>query len=109
MKQTYKLKPKLYQITTTVLDAAISKIQNNKAPGIDRITAFWYKSLHSYRHEPALLFNNEFSRLIDIPEWLAQALTRLFPKNIEIENPKNYQPIACQNMMLKLYILSLRH
>ena len=51
------IKPKSYQITTTVLDTVISKIQNNKVPGIDRITRFWYKSLHSYRHELAPLFN----------------------------------------------------
>ena len=97
------IKTKSYQITTTVLDAVISKIQNNKAPGIDRITGFWYKSLHSYRHELALLFNKAFSGLIDTPEWLARALTRLLPKNDETENPKNYRPIACQNIMLKLY------
>ena len=29
------IKPKLYQITTTILDAVISKIQNDKTPGID--------------------------------------------------------------------------
>ena len=29
------IKPKLYQIPTTVLDAVISKIQNNKVPQID--------------------------------------------------------------------------
>ena len=97
------IKPKSYQITTTVLDAVISKIQNNKAPGIDRITGFWYKSLHSYCHELVLLFNKAFSGLIDILEWLARALTRLLPKNDETENPKNYRPIACQNIMLKLY------
>ena len=85
------IKPKLYQMTTTVLDAVISKIQNNKAPGIDRITGFWYKSLHSYRHELALLFNKAFSGLIHIPEWLARALTSLVPKNDETENPKNYR------------------
>ena len=85
------IKPKLYQITTTVLDAVVSKIQNNKAPGIDRITGFWYKSLHSYRHELALLFNKAFSGLIHIPEWLARALTSLLPKNDETENPKNYR------------------
>ena len=63
------IKPKLYQITTTVLDGVISKIQNNKAPGIDRIDGIdWYKSLHSYRHELALLFNKAFSGLIHIPE-----------------------------------------
>ena len=81
----------------------ISKIQNNKAPRIDRITGFWYKSLHSYRHELALLFNKALNELIDTPEWLARALTRLLPKNDETENPKNYRPIACQNIMLKLY------
>ena len=62
------IKPRLYQITPTVLDAVISKIQNNKAPGIDRITGFWYKSLHSYRHELTLLFNKAFNGLIDTPE-----------------------------------------
>ena len=80
----------------------ISKIQNNKAPGIDRITGFWYKSLHSYRHE-LVLFHKAFSGLIDIPEWLTRALTRLLPKNDETEHPKNYRPIACQKIMLKLY------
>ena len=81
----------------------ISKIQNNKAPGTDRITGFWYKSLHSYRHELGLLFNKTFSGLIDIPEWLARALTRLLPKNDETKNPKNYRLIAFQNIMLKQY------
>ena len=80
------IKPKSYQITTTVFDAVISKIQSNKAPGIDQITRFWYKSLHQ---ELALLFNKAFSGLIDIPEWLARALTHLLPKNDETENPKN--------------------
>ena len=79
---------KWYQITTTILDAAISKIQNSKAPGIDRITGFWYKSLHSYCHELALLFNKAFSGLTDIPESLARALTRPLPKNDETENKK---------------------
>ena len=96
------IKPKSYQITTSVLDAMISKIQNNKAPGIERITRFWQKSLHSYCHG-LVLFNKAFSGLIDIPGWLARVLTRFLPKNDETDNPKTYQPIACQNIMLKLY------
>ena len=80
----------------------ISKIQN-KAPGIDWITGFWYKPLHSYHHEPALLFNKAFSGLTDIPEWLARVLTCLLPKNDETENPKNYRPITCENIMLKVH------
>ena len=54
------IKLKLYQIATIVLDAVVSKIQNNKAPGIDRITGFWNKSLRSYCHELSLLFNKAF-------------------------------------------------
>ena len=50
------IKPKSYQIATIVLDGVISKVQNNKGPGIDRTTGYWYKSFHSYRHELALLF-----------------------------------------------------
>ena len=96
------IKPKSYQITTSVLDAMISKIQNNKAPGIEQITGFWYKSLHSYCHG-LVLFNKAFSGLIDIPGWLTRVLTRFLPKNDETDNPKTYQPIACQNIMLKLY------
>ena len=49
------IKPKSYHITNTVLDAVISKIENSEVPGIDRITGFWYKSLHSYYHELALI------------------------------------------------------
>ena len=73
-----------------VLDAVTSKVQNNKAPGIYRITGFWYKSLHSYCHELVILFNKAFRGLIDIPEWLARALTRPLPKNDETENAENY-------------------
>ena len=88
------IKPKLYQITTTVLDGVIPKIENNKAPGIDGIIRFWYKSLCSYRNTLALLIDKAFNGLLDIPDWLTRSLTRLAPKNNDTENPKNYRPIA---------------
>lgn len=62
------IRTKLYQIATTILYAVISNIQTNTAPGIDRITRFWYKSLHSYRHELELIFNKPFNELIDTPD-----------------------------------------
>ena len=34
------IKSESYQIATTILDVMVSKIQNNKAPGIDRIARF---------------------------------------------------------------------
>ena len=74
----------------------ILKIQNNKEPGIDGITRFWYKSLHSYHKEIELLVNKAINRLFDISDWLNRALKSLLPKNDDTENPKNYQPITCQ-------------
>ena len=80
-----------------------------KGPGIDGIIVFWYKSLHLYRKELALLFNKAFNGLLDNPDWLTRALTRLLLKNNDTENPKNYQSIACQNTMLQLYTNSINH
>ena len=39
----------------------------------------------------------------EIPDWLTKAKTVLLPKNNDTRNPKNYRPIALQNIMLKLY------
>ena len=38
-----------------------------------------------------------------LPEWLMTGRTILLPKNSETKNPKNYRPIACQNIMYKLF------
>jgi len=49
------------------------------------------------------LFNQALNGRIEIPKWIAKAKTTLRSKNKETKNPKNYQPIALQNIMLKLY------
>ena len=38
-----------------------------------------------------------------LPKWLSFALTSLLPKNNEIHIPKNYRPIACLNVVYKLF------
>ena len=38
-----------------------------------------------------------------LPKWLSLALTSLLPKNNETHIPKNYRPIACLNIMYKLF------
>ena len=86
-----------------MIHAVISKTQNNKAPGIDGIIGFWYKWFHSYRNELALLFNKVFNGLLHIPDVLTRAITLLLPKSDDLENPKNYRPIACQKIMRELY------
>ena len=41
----------------------------------------------AYRNELALLFNQDFNGLLDIPVWLTRELTRLLPKKDDTENP----------------------
>ena len=40
---------------------------------------------------------------IDIPEWLVKARTTLMAKNTNTQEAKNYRPIACENIMMKVY------
>ena len=69
----------------------ISKIQNKKALGTDRITGFWYKSLYLYHLELALSFNKAFNGLIGTPEWLfTRVLTYLLPKTHLIPETLKY-------------------
>ena len=40
---------------------------------------------------------------MDFPDWLSLAKTTLTPKNQNTCIAKNYRPIACLNIMYKLY------
>ena len=48
------------------------------------------------------MYDSTLKSTTEIPEWLAKVKTTLLPKNDETMNPKDYRPIALQNM-LKLY------
>ena len=78
-------------------------MQNNKAPGIDLITGYWFKHLKSYKKYIINLYSQTFNGVIQMPSWLTKAKTQLLPKNEETHIAKNYRPIACQNIMFKLY------
>ena len=43
------------------------------------------------------------ANVIDIPEWFVKARTRLVAKNNNTHEAKNYRPIACENIMMKVY------
>ena len=94
-----------YKIDLQILEKSINKIQINKAPGQDRITGFWFKNLSSYRDILAVKFNEllHSDPNTPLPMWLSTARTSLLPKNKETHIAKNYRPIACLNIMYKLY------
>ena len=81
---------------------AISKLQDNKSPGNNLIVHYWYKHINFHINDLAALINRTLNSIIEIPNWIAQAKTKLLPKNTETKQPNNYRPIARQNIMLKL-------
>ena len=94
---------KEYKIERKTLDHAISKLYLGKAPGRDLITGYWYKKLDFYKTDLIDLLQRTFEGKVSIPNWLSTAKTTLVAKN-EITNvAKNYRPIACLNILYKIY------
>ena len=92
-----------YEINLETLSQALSKIQNNKTPGRDMIIGFWYKKLQFHRPYMVSLFQKILSGEYDFPAEIVLAKTVLIPKNENTKIAKNYRPIACLNLMYKLY------
>ena len=78
-------------------------LKNNTSPGLDLIVGYWMKNCHSTRKKTFELFKEVSKGEKDLPEWLVKARTTLAAKNEETRNPKNYRPIACENIMMKTY------
>ena len=92
-----------YNVDQKMLNKVIKKIQINKAPGSDLINGYWYKNVASYRDQLSILFNQQVHFDSPLPRWLSATHTVLLPKSTETHIAKNYRPIACLNIMYKLY------
>ena len=93
-----------YKIDLATFEKLIKKIQISKALGQDRIIAYWYKNLSSYRDVLPIKFNEllHSNANTSIPTWVSTVNTILLPKNKVTDIVKNYRPIACLNVMYKL-------
>ena len=56
-----------------------------------------------YRESFVTLPLNTYTGEIDLPDWLSLAKTTLTPKIENTRIAKNYRPIACLNIMYKIY------
>lgn len=68
--------------------SAISKTNNWKSPGKDKVPIFWRKYLGSLHEDMAKAFTNIIENPAEMPEWLTDDLTILLPKTEETKNPK---------------------
>ena len=76
---------------------------NNKSPGQDHITGYWIKNISGTHEQTIKIYRDVLNNSRELPDWLTRTTTRMIPKNNNTEKAKNYQPIACQNNMFKLY------
>ena len=69
-----------YVINSKTLKEVISKLQNNKSPGIDGIIGYWFKNLNFYINDLVKLFNSILNKEVDIPAWFTRARRKLIAK-----------------------------
>ena len=79
-------------------------LKDGTSPGLDliMINGFWARC-RSTRQATINIFKNISNGEDTVPEWLIRTRTVLLPKNKDTHNPKNYRPIACENILLKTY------
>ena len=86
-----------------IFDSVLKGMKNNGAPGNDRIRCYWIKKLTSTHPYILTEFNKIYEDEMLFPDWLATSKTILLPKNDLTHEAKSYRPIACQNIMYKIY------
>ena len=89
-------------LTEEEITAAIKKLGNWKAPGLDCVPNFWLKYFPAIHSQLLNCFNNLIDGAVTVPQWLVTGSTRLIPKNGDISDPKNYRPITCLPTMYKV-------
>ena len=85
------------------MNRVLTKMMNNGAPGNDLIRCYWVKKLPATHNALVGEFRKTYEQGEILPLWLVTRRTILTPKNEHTKFPPNYRPIACQNIMFKIY------
>ena len=67
------------------------------------IVGFWNKNCDSLHSTTFNLYVEISEGNLELPQWLVKTRTTLISKGGNTRDPKNYRPIACENIMLKVY------
>ena len=78
-------------------------LKDNTSQGMDQMTGFWMNQSRSTREATFSIFKKISSGEYRLPEWITKAITTLVAKYNDSHYPKNYRPIACENILQKTY------
>jgi len=81
----------------------VQSLGNWKAPGIDRIQAYWWKHLTSTHETLATQFTEALQNPTLIPNYFTHGITYMLPKSNNTEDPKNFRPITCLPVIYKIF------
>lgn len=92
------------QITENDIKQAVSSLGNWKAPGIDKIQAYWWKHLTHVHAVLAIQLTQAIKNPAEtIPAFFTMGITHMIPKNKFIDDPKNFRPITCLPVIYKIF------
>ena len=91
-------------LTVEELRVNMTRADNWKSPGPDRLPSFWIKQLKSLHKPMAEAYSEIIKDQKQTPDWLVEGATNLLPKKEEAWIPENYKPIAYLPTTFKILI-----
>lgn len=73
-------------------------MKNNKTPGMDGLTAAFYKSLFEDIQDIFIEVYTEMNTENTVPKSMTRALTTVIPKTASCKTPSDYSPITLLNI-----------
>ena len=98
MKKKEETKIKMWEI-----EKAVKRVANWKCPGPDGIQGFWWKYLSGTWGSLKRIFQNWIENPERITATETMGKTFLLYKKGNPEDPANYRPITCMNVIFKIF------
>ena len=91
-----------FAINRETLKHIVSSMKNNKTPGMDGLTAEFYKFFFDDIQDILVEVYTEINTKITVPKSMTKAVTTVIPKKSNCETPADYRPITLLNIDYKI-------